>query len=157
MSEQAAEPSTTVSEPESSLPATPPSTRIDGPLRVTISIDELHAIKNPELLGKGDWHLRLWVNGIERWRTEKPVHAGKDETVPVGAAVVTEVPDFTEMIELEVEAKEVDPLNPDEHVSGLATLKRELGFHSGGSFIVDLKDGDKAHIQLRCSVESEPM
>jgi hypothetical protein len=157
MSEQATEPTTSTGETQSPSPAAPPAMRIDGPLRLTLNIDELRAINNPELFGKGDWELRLWINGIERWRSEELVYAGEGESVRIGAVVHTEVPDFTEQIELRAKATEVDLVNPDEHVSGTATLQRTLGFHSGASFTIDLKDGDKAHVRLTCSVDTEPM
>jgi len=125
---------------------------IEGAVTVAMHLEALHAIENPELFGKGDWELRLWINGIERWRSST-LHVGDGEFVSIADTVVTEVAPFTDVLELEVQATEKDPLNPDEHASGKGALYRSHGFLPVvDGLLVDLQ-GENAHIQLRGRVD----
>src|SRR3989337_43677 len=93
-------------------------TPVSGKAKVTLHLDELHAIKNPELIGKAEWALRLWINSIERWRSDSHISIADGSTVPVGAEIVTDVDPNTSVLELKVQATERDPLNSDDHASG---------------------------------------
>lgn len=129
-------------------------TRIEGDVRVTLNLDELYAVDPSEVMGKGDWELRLWINGLERWRSARAIAIGQGETVAIGESLVTEVPSFTDTLEIEVQAREKDLLNPDDYASGFTSLFRSLGFNSPDDpMVVDIRG--EGHLQLRCSVAVE--
>lgn len=126
--------------------------RIDGNVRVTLRLDALHAIDPADVVGKGDWELRVWINGLERWRTPRTLQIGQDETVAIGESIVTEVPEYTDMLEIEVQAREKDLLNPDDYADGMATLYRSLGFRSPDDpLVIDIRG--EGHLRLTCAVE----
>ncbi len=126
--------------------------RIEGDVRVTLRLDALHALDPSDVVGKGDWELRVWINGLERWRSAHTIHVGQDETVDIGEAIVTEVPEYTDTLEIEVQAREKDLLNPDDYADGMATLYRSLGFRAPDDpLVIDIR-GDGL-LRLICSVE----
>jgi hypothetical protein len=130
-------------------------TPVAGRARVTLRLLEIEAIDSADLIEPGEWTLRLWINGLERWRTEQALHLRSGKTHLLGAEVVTEVPEFTDALELEVRAREHDLLSPDDKAVGKVALGRSTGFVvPGGSF--DLK-GQGAHLRLRTETVVEAM
>lgn len=132
------------------------SSHIPGAVRLTLHLDQLHGIDVADPIGRGEWELRVWVNGIERWRTEKRISIGKGEAVPIGAAIVSEVPEHADRVVVEVRGTERDLFNPDEHAAGSITLHRSLGFDDpdAGTRIPIRGEG---HLVLDCHVEVEPI
>ena len=131
-------------------------TPVTGPVRVTLRLQELHAIQNPEAFGQAEWTLRLWINGLERWATEDQIRVAAGKTAPIGAEIVTEVPEYTDEIQVRVEATEHDLLSRDEHASGETRLLRIAGFEHARPVVIDIR-GKGARIEIHADVEVESL
>jgi len=135
--------------------ATPiPASPIYGPVKLTLHIDELHAVQNPEPIGKAEWTLQLRTNGVERWRTDKALSVAQGKSVPIGDEIAFQVAAGTAVIEVEVKGVEKDLLGPDDKASGTFKLHRAGAFERDRGFAVDLH-GHNAHVTLLFSVEVE--
>ena len=122
-------------------------TPVAGRARVTVRLLEIEALRSADLIEPGEWTLRLWINGLERWQTEGTLHLQSGKTRSLAAEIVTEVPEFTDVLEMEVKAREHDLLTPDDSAEGKVVLGRSTGFVvPGGSFDVT---GRGAHLRLR--------
>lgn len=131
-------------------------TRIEGPVRLTFHAEEATALRNPELLTRGDWIFSVRCLGFEQWRSEKPVHIGQGKSKPVEGSMSFEVPAETTMLEVTLVAAERDLLSDDDVIEGQTQLYRTMGFHAGQRFDVEARD-EKAHVKLTLRVEAEPI
>ena len=129
-------------------------TPVTGAVRLTLRLDELHAITNPEAVGKAEWDLRVWINGLERWSSDELVHVGAGGTAPVGVEIITDVPAFTDELEVRVEATERDLLTRDDRAGGETRLLRVAGFEKDRPVVIDIR-GKGARVELHCTVDVE--
>ena len=81
-------------------------------------------LENPELVGSAEWTLRLWINGLERWQSPK-LRVDQGQTVAIDAEIETQIHGYTEILEVEIQARSAD------HAA--ADLTRQIlhrhGFH----------------------------
>jgi hypothetical protein len=132
---------------------TPESDRIEGPVRLTLKLDELEAIKNPELFGPADWMLRLLINDNIAWVTDRPISVGAGRSAPIGAEIHHAVTAEEDYVELRVEASEKDLLpHDDPAASQTERLYRTVGFGRATGLVIDVV-GRGAHIKLHMSVD----
>lgn len=131
-------------------------TRIEGPVRVTFTVEEATALRNPEVLSRGDWIFSVRCLGFEQWRNEKAVHIGQGKTKAVEGSMSFDVPAETSKIEVTLVAAERDLLSDDDVVEGSTQLYRTMGFHNGQSFSIEAHD-ESAHVKLTLSAQAEPI
>lgn len=129
------------------------SSPIAGDLRLTISVDALHATANPERFGQAEYLLSVKVAGLERWQSERPVRVGEGGTVPIGATFDIDVDAETKYLDIEVHTAEQDWLSPDDHARGHVRIYRSAGFDAARGFAVPIR-GEGTEIELRCSVKT---
>lgn len=131
-------------------------TPVLGDVRVTLRLEELTAISNPEPFGKAEWDLRLLVNGIQRWQTERHISVAEGSSVPVGADIQLDVPAHVNILHVEVLGTERDAFSRDEHAEGQAKLHRVGAFERDRGFTVRLTGkGNPTDLQARFTVQVE--
>ena len=117
---------------------------------VILKLVGLEALENPELLGSAEWTLRLWINGLERWQSPK-LRVDRGQTVPIDAEIETQIHGYTEILEVEIQAREHDLLSPDDHAGGRIQLYRSHGFQlpSPDEFLLEGKGARlRMHVQV---------
>ncbi len=80
--------------------------RIEGAVQVTLHLEELQARQNPELVGRAEYRLRVWINGLERWQSEKPVKVAEGGTAAVGAIIPMRLEFDTDIIAIQAPTDE---------------------------------------------------
>lgn len=129
--------------------------RIEGAVQVTLHLEELQARQNPELVGRAEYRLRVWINGLERWQSEKPVKVAEGGTAAVGAIIPMRLEFDTDIIAIQVHADELDRLSADDPSEGNFELYRSAGFFAGERFAIPIS-GPDTDISLHCRVETRP-
>ncbi len=130
-------------------------TPIPGAVRLTLTLVEVRAVKNPETFGKGEWDLRVTVNGLERWRTERHLSIGEGEVARVGADIQTEIGEKSQYVDVELSGIEKDRLGADDRATGTARLYRFGGFERDRGFTIDVL-GPDTHLEARFGVAVSP-
>lgn len=130
--------------------------RIEGPVHLTVRVDKVEAVQNPELLGKGDWMLRLLVDDREVWANERPIKVGKGQSVTVDkAGAGIELSETDNVIAVHVVATEKDALNPDDHArSDVVRLYRHMGFGRATGAQLHVR-GEGTHLIVHVGVQAE--
>lgn len=126
--------------------------RIEGAVEITLHLEELQARLNPEWMGKAEYRIRVWLNGLERWQSEKPVKVSEGGVAAIGVAIPMRLEFDTDVIAIQVQAAELDLLSPDDPAEGSFELYRSAGFFAGERFAIPISGAD-TDISLHCRVE----
>jgi hypothetical protein len=130
------------------------SDRIEGPVQLTLRLDELEAIKNPELIGRAEWFLRLMVDDREEWSNDEAIRVKAGDRAPIGVELPFELASDTNFVSVRVEATEKDRLKPDDHAESEAVrLYRSAGFNRSTGLALEAL-GKGAHIVVHISVDA---
>ena len=78
--------------------------RIEGAVEITLHLEELQARLNPEWMGKAEYRIRVWLNGLERWQSEKPVKVSEGGAAAIGVAIPMRLEFDTDVIAIQVQA-----------------------------------------------------
>ena len=90
---------------------------LTGEIQFNLHLEELQAQLNPELIGKAEYRLRVWLNGLERWETEKPIKVAEGGATAIGAVIPMHLNEATDVLSIRVLAAELDLLLSLIHIS----------------------------------------
>lgn len=130
--------------------------RIEGSVQLTLYLESLQARQNPEFFGKAEYRIRVWLNGLERWQSEKPVKVAEGGTAPLEAAIPLRLVDETDVVAILVQLEEQDLLSANDPAEGSFELYRSAGFFAGERFSIPLS-GPDADLSLHCRVEVQAL
>lgn len=130
--------------------------RIEGELQLTLHLEELKSRHNPEMVGKAEYRVQVWINGLERWQSEKPVKVKEGGTAVLGVGIPMRLEADTDIVDIQVLVAELDLLSPDDPAAGGFELYRSAGFFVGERFSIPISGAD-TDISLQCRVEAEPL
>ena len=128
---------------------------LTGEIQFNLHLEELQAQLNPELIGKAEYRLRVWLNGLERWETEKPIKVAEGGATAIGAVIPMHLNEATDVLSIRVLAAELDLLSPADPSEGSFELYRSAGFFAGERFSIPIS-GPGTDISLHCRVEIGP-
>lgn len=130
--------------------------RIEGPVQLILHLESLQARQNPELFGKAEYRVRVWLNGLERWQSEQLVKVAEGAAVPLAAAISLRLEDETDVVSIQVGLEEKDLLSADDPAEGSFELYRSAGFFAGERFSIPVS-GPDADLTLHCRVEANAL
>jgi len=130
--------------------------RIEGPVQLTLHLEALQARQNPELIGKAEYQIRVWINGLERWQSERPIKVAEGASTALAVAIPLRLNDETDVVSIQVTLDEQDLLSRDDPAEGSFELYRSAGFFAGERFSIPLS-GPDADLSLHCRVEAEAL